>query len=110
MLRNGRKERRQKSLLYPRIKNLKCKIQIHPKPVLDRPEVKDYLSFLHRHFILAPADKPSNNVTFTCKYDYFKTLSEELVLGLCFSNSYNNPNYEFIDRPVKDIIQDSLQL
>ena len=48
-----------------RIKNLRFKIKPPPLPVLDRPEVKEYLSFFKKHFVLAPADKAPNIVTVT---------------------------------------------
>jgi len=96
-----------KTKIDSRIKNMRFKIKPPPLPVLDRPEVKEYLSFLQKHFVLSPADKAPNNVTFTCKYHYFKTLSEEL--GLCFSNSNSSSTYEFIDKPIQDIVHDHLR-
>jgi hypothetical protein len=38
-----------------------------------------YLSFLHKHLVLSPIDKASNNVSFTCKRLYSRTLRDELL-------------------------------
>ena len=46
-----------------KIEHLKTKIKPRKtNPVLKRDDVKKYLDHLHKHFVLVPVDKASNNI------------------------------------------------
>jgi hypothetical protein len=58
------------------------------KPILDDPEVKEYLENLHKHFVIVPIDKASNNFSVICKYFYIKVLVEEVGILNGTSSTY----------------------
>ena len=43
-------------------------------------DVNNNLADLHKHYVIVPADKASNNVVFVCKTYYFECLQRELDL------------------------------
>ena len=62
------------------------------RPVLKDPVVVEYLDKLHNDFVVAPADKASNNVVFICKKYYYSVLAKELGInnqgGISGNNTY----------------------
>ena len=72
------------------------------KKTLTCPKIKKFLADLHDNYIIAPADKASNNIIFICKSYYRQIINEEL--HLCNLPSFywmpklhKNPyNYRFI--------------
>jgi hypothetical protein len=67
-------------------------------PLLHQPHVRKYLRYLHRHLVLVPMDKASNNVAFICKSLYVNTLRNEL---------HNNGSaYQTYSKGVNDILAD----
>ena len=73
-----------------RIDYLKSKITPRKtNPVLKRDDVKKYLDHLHKHFVLVPVDKASNNIAIICKRFYVEVILKEIgVLG-----NVSNPTY-----------------
>ena len=62
------------------------------RQTLDDEEVKQYLSDLHRRFVIVPIDKAANNFAFICKTFYIsKLLSEVGVIGRP-NNTYTQSN------------------
>ena len=70
--------------------------------ILEDPHIKTYLTELQSKYVLVPADKAGNNIIFVCKYDYIRTLMEELGI-----NSGTNLNSTYINQAntVDELIQ-----
>jgi hypothetical protein len=54
------------------------KVDKSSKSILNQPEVKQYLSELHKKFVIVPVDKASNNFAVICKKYYLDVLYKEL--------------------------------
>ena len=48
------------------------------KKTLTCPKIKKFLADLHDKYVIAPADKASNNIIFICKTYYRQIINEEL--------------------------------
>jgi hypothetical protein len=77
------------------------------KPVLQDPIVVDYLNTLHKDYVVAPADKASNNVIFICKKYYNMVLAKELGINTN-GGSTGNSTYTKCDKSEKDIVAEHL--
>ena len=65
-----------------------------PKSVFNDIDVNNNLADLHKHYVIVPADKASNNVVFVCKTYYFSCLKKELDLDVSIANStYQRTNF-----------------
>ena len=72
-------------------------------PVLNRPEVVDYLKQLHENFVLVPIDKAANNIAIICKKYYVETILKEIGhIGA------GNSTYEKIDKSKQEIIEENV--
>ena len=79
---------------------LKTKLkQIKTRSVLKDPEVQQCLENIHRHFVVVPIDKASNNYAFICKYYYITKLLSEVGITGPQSTTYN-----LTDRTAQNII------
>ncbi len=87
-----------------------CKYKYHKNTstsIFEDDTVKEYLHSVHERFVLAPADKASNNVIVICKKFYFEVLAKELGIN-ANSPSLGNNTYQKVDTQEKDIIDDHL--
>ena len=50
------------------------------------PKIKKFLTDLHDKYVIAPADKASNNTIFICKSYYRQIINEELAVPLLMLN------------------------
>ena len=64
------------------------------------PDVIKELTYLQEHYVITPADKASNNYTFTCKKYYFDSLVKELGLN----STPGNPTYTPTNLSASEII------
>ena len=65
-----------------------------PKSVFNDIDVNNNLVDLHKHYVIVPADKASNNAVFICKAYYFSCLKKELDLDVSKTNStYQRTNF-----------------
>ena len=65
-----------------------------PKFVFNDIDVNNNLADLHKHYVIVPADKASNNVVFVCKAYCFSCLKRELDLDVSITNStYQRTNF-----------------
>jgi hypothetical protein len=65
-------------VLGARTKKLKKKRWKLPIPGLDDVEIRRELDWLHKHFVLIPADKAESNVIIVCKRFFVSTIIREL--------------------------------
>ncbi|KAK3103876.1 hypothetical protein FSP39_022583 [Pinctada imbricata] len=63
-----------RGLLLSRINRLKSTVNTRFVSVFKDPDVITELTYLQEHYVITPADKASNNYTFTCKKYYFDSL------------------------------------
>ena len=76
-------------LVSEKIRTLKSlKVPQQTKPVLDDPDVQQYLKDLHDKFVLVPIDKASNNIAIICKRFYICRILEELGIPGDRSSTY----------------------
>ena len=104
------KERRRRSwhsfevdqvdVLKRRIRRLKHSVNTRHESIFSDPDVVRELSRLHENFVIAPADKASNNDTFICKRHYISILSEELGLN----SLPGNPTYNLTDFSASEVL------
>ena len=80
-----------RSLVQGRIHKLKNCVNSRPKSVFKDQEAVKCLSSLHDKYVIAPADKASNNIVFVCKSYYFECLIKELDIN---SNTASNTTYK----------------
>ena len=81
--------------------------QLGISPVLSNNDIKEYLHSVHSRFVLAPADKASNNVIIICKKFYFDMLAKEL--GVTPSGvSVGNNTYKKCTSSETDIVKEHL--
>ena len=82
---------------------LSKKIKPHKtNPVLQDPAVKDYLSSMHKKYVLVPIDKAANNVAFICKKYYVQVILNEI--GILGSGS---PTYAKAEKNTDEIIEEN---
>ena len=89
-----------------RIDYLKSKITPRKtNPVLKRDDVKKYLDHLHKHFVLVPVDKASNNIAIICKRFYVEVILKEVgVLGNIGNLTYCNS-----EKGVDEIVSENVE-
>ena len=84
------------------------KLKVTPRrtnPVLKREDVQNYLKYLHKHFVLVPIDKASNNIAIICKRFYVEVILKETgVLG-----NVGNPTYTHSEKVALDIISENCE-
>ena len=66
---------------------LKRRMYMACRSVFNDIDVSNNLTDLHKHYVIVPADKASNNVVFVCKAYYFNCLKKELDLDVSVTNS-----------------------
>ena len=65
--------------------------------ILDKPEVRTYIKFLHDRFVIVPVDKASNNFGIVCKKFYLEVIKNELGIsndGNIIGNKVYKPVYQ----------------
>ena len=77
-----------------KVKHLRKQPNQIVKPVLEDPEIKEYLEKLHKDFVIVPIDKASNNVAIICKPFYIKVLVEEVGIPDGASSTYTMSSLE----------------
>ena len=70
--------------------------------IMDRPEVRQYINYLHDRFVIVPVDKASNNFGILCKSFYLDVIKTELGIS-DDGNIIGNTVYKPIDQKVNDI-------
>ena len=74
-------------------------------PVLKRDDVKKYLDHLHKHIVLVPVDKASNNIAIICKRFYVEVILKEVgVLGNIGNLTYCNS-----EKGVDEIVSENVE-
>ena len=48
---------------------------------MDRPEVRQYINYLHDRFVIVPVDEASNNFGIVCKSFYLDVFKNELGIS-----------------------------
>ena len=64
---------------------------------MDRPEVRQYINYLHDRFVIVPVDKASNNFRIVCKSFYLDVIKNELGIsddGNIIGNTVYKPIYQ----------------
>ena len=69
---------------------------------MDRPEVRQYINYLHDRFVRVPVDKASNNFGIACKSFYLDVIKNELGIS-DDGNIIGNTAYKPIYQKVNDI-------
>ena len=69
---------------------------------MDRPEVRQYINYLHDRFVIVPVDKASNNFGIVCKSFYLDVIKNELGIS-DDGNIIGNIVYKPIYQKVNDI-------
>ena len=49
--------------------------------IMDRPEVRQYIKYLHDRFVIVPVDKANNNFGIVCKSFYLDVIKNELGIS-----------------------------
>ena len=95
-----------RNVVLDKVKRRISKIQLGDfNNVLSKPDVKSYLTELHRKYVFVPVDKAGNNVAIICKKFYLEVLSNEVRNTPTFS-SYNSSEEEIINAHVNVIPND----
>ena len=95
-----------KTAVLQKVKRKISKIQTGSfNNVLSKPDIKTYLSELHRKYVFVPVDKAGNNVAIICKKFYLEVLSSEVKNTPTF-NLYNSSEEEIIARHISVIPND----
>ena len=69
---------------------------------MDRPEVRQYINYLHDRFVIVPVYKASNNFGIVCKSFYLDVIKTELGIS-DDGNITGNTVYKPIYQKVNDI-------
>ena len=67
---------------------------------MDRPEVRQYINYLHDRFVIVPVDKASNNFGIVCKSFYLDVIKNELDIsddGNIIGNTVYKPIYQKVN-------------
>ena len=67
---------------------------------------KEYIAKLHNRFIIAPADKASNNFVFICKKYCLSILLDELGFDLSSYKAVGNPTYVPVSAAIPSIVSE----
>ncbi|KAK3091612.1 hypothetical protein FSP39_021192 [Pinctada imbricata] len=78
-----------RGLLLSRIYRLKSTVNTSFEFIFKDPDIITELTYPQEQYVITPADKASNNYTFTCKQYYFDSLVKELGLN----SIPGNPTY-----------------
>ncbi|KAK3086825.1 hypothetical protein FSP39_024074 [Pinctada imbricata] len=89
-----------RGLLLSRINRFKSTVNTRFVSIFKDPNVITELTYLQEHYVITPADKASNNYTFTCKKYYFDSLVKELGLN----STPGNPTYTPTNLSASEII------
>ena len=68
--------------------------------IVDRPEVRQYINYLHDRFVIVPVDKASNNFGIVCKSFSLDVIKNELGIsddGNIIGNTVYKPIYQKIN-------------
>ena len=68
--------------------------------IMDRPEVRQYINYLHDRFVIVPVDKAGNNFGIVCKSFYLDVLKNELGIsddGNIIGNTVYKPIYQKVN-------------
>ncbi|KAK3104459.1 hypothetical protein FSP39_002438 [Pinctada imbricata] len=84
-----------RGLLLSRINRLKSTVNTRFVSIFKDPDVITELTYLQEHYVITPADKATNNYTFTCKKYYFDSLVKELGFKFDTWKSHLHPNKPF---------------
>ena len=71
-----------------------------PSFIMDRPEVRQYINYLHDSFVIVPVDKASNNFGIVCKSFYLDVIKNELGIsddGNIIGNTVYKPIYQKVN-------------
>ena len=71
-----------------------------PSFIMDRPEVRQYINYLHDRFVIVPVDKASNNFGIVCKSFYLDVIKNELGIyddGNIIGNTVYKPIYQKVN-------------
>ena len=86
------------------LKRTEAKCARH-KSILHSKPVKTYLEELHKHFVLVPTDKASNNIAIVCKKFYIEQSLKELgIFHDISSKQKDGGTYMKVDKDPKSII------
>ena len=75
-------------------------ITFEPSFIMDRPEVRQYINYLHDRFVIVPVDKASNNFAIVCKSFYLDVIKNELGIsddGNIIGNTVYKPVYQKVN-------------
>ena len=67
---------------------------------MDRPEVRQFINYLHDRFVIVPVDKASNNFGIVCKSFYLDVIKNELGIsddGNIIGNTVYKPIYQKVN-------------
>ena len=68
--------------------------------IMDRPEVRQYINYLHDRFVIVPVDKASNNFAIVCKSFHLDVIKNELGIsddGNIIGNTVYKPIYQKVN-------------
>ena len=66
----------------------------------NRPEVRQYINYLHDRFVIVPVDKAGNNFGIVCKSFYLDVIKNELGIsddGNIIGNTVYKPIYQKVN-------------
>ena len=67
---------------------------------MDRPEVRQYINYLHDRFVIVPVDKAGNSFGIVCKSFYLDVIKNELGIsddGNIIGNTVYKPIYQKVN-------------
>ena len=67
---------------------------------MDRPEVREFINYLHDRFVIVPVDIASNNFGIVCKSFYLDVIKNELGIsddGNIIGNTVYKPIYQKVN-------------
>ena len=67
---------------------------------MDRPEVRQYINYLHDRLVIVPVDKAGNNFGIVCKSFYLDVIKNELGIsddGNIIGNTVYKPIYQKVN-------------
>ena len=87
-----------------KIRSLKHRIKPkRSKQVLKRPDVVEYLTQLHKNYVLVPIDKAGNNIAIVCKIYYVEVILKEIgQIGT------GNSTYEKTTKNRDEIVEENM--
>ena len=66
---------------------------------MDRPEVRQYINYLHDRFVIVPVNKASNNFSIVCKSFYLDVIKKLGISddGNIIGNTVYKPRYQKVN-------------